>query len=135
MAYSNTIKWRVRAGSGDGSDSNGGGFDPAVSGALSTTLNGAISAIATTITVASAAGWPSSGSFFACISVGWREPAGGGSEIVLVTAGQGTTTWTVSRNQLGTAGPAGGFPSGATVNNDLSRCATAASSGTAGSSS
>src|SRR5215475_5966496 len=46
----------------------------------------------TTIPVASAAGFPASGSYFVRI----------GSEVLQVTGGQGTTTWTVLRGQLGT---------------------------------
>jgi FtsP/CotA-like multicopper oxidase with cupredoxin domain len=47
----------------------------------------------TAITVASAAGFPTAGPFYVRID----------GEILQVTAGQGTTTWTVSRGQLGTA--------------------------------
>jgi hypothetical protein len=47
----------------------------------------------TTITVASAAGFPSAGAFYIRID----------NEILRVTGGQGTTTWTVVRGQLGTA--------------------------------
>jgi hypothetical protein len=43
------------------------------------------------ITVASAAGFPTSGNYFIRID----------SEVLQVTGGQGTTTWTVSRGQLG----------------------------------
>ena len=45
------------------------------------------------VTVASAAGFPSTGQYYVRID----------NEILLVTGGQGTTTWTVSRGQLGTA--------------------------------
>ena len=48
---------------------------------------------ATTITVASAAGFPTSGTYYIRID----------NEVMQVTGGQGTTTWTVSRGQLGTA--------------------------------
>src|SRR5262245_55884313 len=47
----------------------------------------------TTITVASAAGFPTSGNYYIRID----------NEVMLVTGGQGTTTWTVSRGQLSTA--------------------------------
>ena len=46
-----------------------------------------------TITVASAAGFPPSGTYYVRID----------NEVLAVTAGQGTTTWTVTRGQLGTA--------------------------------
>src|SRR5208337_1198787 len=127
MAISNTTNWRIRTG---GSDTNGGGYDASVAAALSTTLSAAITAGQTTITVASASGWPTSGSYYADINTGLIEPAGGGSEIVLVTGGQGTTTWTVTRAQLGTTALA--FASGVAVNNDLSRANTAAANGTNG---
>src|SRR5215469_6921800 len=58
---------------------------------------------ATTITVASAAGFPASGAYFIRID----------NEVMQVTGGQGTTTWTVARHQLGTTATT--HPSGATV--------------------
>jgi FtsP/CotA-like multicopper oxidase with cupredoxin domain len=57
----------------------------------------------TMITVASAAGFPAAGAYFVRID----------NEVMQVTAGQGTTTWTVARGQLGTA--AATHASGATV--------------------
>src|SRR5262249_50304918 len=57
----------------------------------------------TTVTVASAAGFPASGTYYIRIA----------NEVMQVTGGQGTTTWTVARGQLGTA-PAG-HAIGATV--------------------
>jgi hypothetical protein len=57
----------------------------------------------TTITVASAAGFPASGNYYIRID----------SEVLQVTGGQGTTTWTVARGQLGTS--AASHLSGATV--------------------
>ena len=57
----------------------------------------------TTLHVASAAGFPASGNYYVRI----------GNEVMQVTGGQGTTTWTVLRGQLGTA--AASHPSGATV--------------------
>jgi hypothetical protein len=57
-----------------------------------TTANGAISTTgATSITVTSAAGFPGSGNYNIQID----------SEVLLVTAGQGTTTWTVTRGVNG----------------------------------
>src|SRR5215813_8955409 len=67
-----------------------------------TTAMGSSSA-PTTVTVASAAGFPASGNYYVRIA----------NEVLQVTGGQGTTTWTVSRGQLGTA--AAGHASGATV--------------------
>jgi len=58
-----------------------------------TTRPTATTAGQTTITVASAAGFPASGTFYVRID----------SEVMAVTGGQGTTTWTVLRGQLGTA--------------------------------
>jgi len=52
-----------------------------------TTLNGAIDASVTTVTVASASAFPSSGQYRIAI----------GDELLLVTAGAGTTSWTVTR--------------------------------------
>ena len=57
-----------------------------------------------TITVASAAGFPTSGSYYIRID----------NEVMQVTGGQGTTTWTVTRGQLGTAPPVS-HAAGATV--------------------
>src|SRR6516165_1359472 len=56
-----------------------------------------------TITVASAAGFPASGDYYIRI----------GSEVLRVTGGQGTTTWTVARHQLGTT--AATHPNGSVV--------------------
>src|SRR5499427_1361110 len=58
---------------------------------------------APTITVASATGFPTSGNYFIRID----------NEILQVTGGQGTTTWTVLRGQLGTS--AASHLSGATI--------------------
>jgi FtsP/CotA-like multicopper oxidase with cupredoxin domain len=57
-----------------------------------TTRPTATTAGQTSITVASAAGYPTTGSYFVRID----------NEVLQVTGGQGTTTWTVSRAQLGT---------------------------------
>lgn len=62
-------------------------------GSTTTTLSAAITTTsATSISVTSGASFPSSGNFMVGI----------GSELLLVTAGQGTTTWTVTRGYLGT---------------------------------
>ena len=58
----------------------------------STTLNGAIDNAVTELVVSSAAGLPTSGSFRIRIE----------EELLEVTAGQGTTTWTVTRGADGT---------------------------------
>lgn len=57
-----------------------------------TTLNGSINASVTSITVSGASGFPSSGQYRILID----------SEIMLVTGGLGTTTWTVARSQENT---------------------------------
>lgn len=127
------VVFRIKKG---GSDSNGGGTDPTVSGFLSTTLNGAINSSQTTMTVASAAGFPSTtppaGGFWVRIGqpfakgyAGAEQPTSydatkvGLSEIVFVTAGFGTTTWTIQRGALGTTAQA--WASGTTVDCDCSR--------------
>ena len=68
-----------------------------------TTRPTATTAGQTTITVASAAGFPTTGSYYVRID----------NEVLQVTGGQGTTTWTVLRGQLGTA--AASHASGAVI--------------------
>jgi hypothetical protein len=58
-----------------------------------TTRPTATTAAQPSITVASAAGFPTSGNYYIRID----------NEVMQVTGGQGTTTWTVARGQLGTA--------------------------------
>jgi FtsP/CotA-like multicopper oxidase with cupredoxin domain len=58
-----------------------------------TTMTAARTAGQTNLAVASASGFPTSGSFYVRVQ----------NEVMQVTAGQGTTTWTVARAQLGTA--------------------------------
>ncbi|HSS08902.1 MAG TPA: multicopper oxidase domain-containing protein, partial [Acidimicrobiales bacterium] len=58
-----------------------------------TTRTSATTTGQTTITVASAAGFPAAGAYYVRVD----------NEIPQVTGGQGTTTWTVARGQLGTA--------------------------------
>lgn len=60
--------------------------------ATATTLTGLITDTSTTINVASASGFPGSGSYNIIV----------GGEEMTVTAGAGTTTWTVTRGVLGT---------------------------------
>lgn len=61
-----------------------------------TALAGAIDDNDVALTVASADGFPSSGSFYVKVD----------DELMLVTAGAGSTTWTVTRAQLGTTAAA-----------------------------
>lgn len=76
-----------------------------------TTLNGGITAIATSITVASATGFPSSAPFRIVV-----YNTGGNVEFMEVTAGAGTTTWTVTRQvEDSSRFPGFAFASGSTV--------------------
>jgi len=68
-----------------------------------TKLSASMSSGATALSVTSASGFPSSGSYYIQIQ----------SEVMQVTGGQGTTSWTVSRGQLGTSAASHG--SNATV--------------------
>ena len=68
-----------------------------------TTRPSATTAAQTSISVASAAGFPGAGTYYVRID----------NEVLQVTGGQGTTTWTVARGQLGTAAAA--HPAGAKV--------------------
>ena len=68
-----------------------------------TTRTSASTAAQTSMTVASAAGFPAAGSYYVRID----------NEVLNVTAGQGTGTWTVTRGQLGTA--AATHANGATI--------------------
>lgn len=65
-----------------------------------TTLSVAVNNVTTTVNIASTTGFPVTNGFYA--ELGPDTTAGGDGEIVLVTAGAGTTTWTVLRGQLGT---------------------------------
>ncbi len=74
---------------------------------IKTTLSAAVtSASSTSISVASASGFPGSGTYYVTID----------GETMLVTAGAGTTTWTVTRGQNSTATT---HASGATVYSSL----------------
>jgi len=68
-----------------------------------TTRPTSTTATQTTITVASATGFPTTGTYYVRID----------NEVLGVTGGQGTTTWTVTRGQLGTA--AATHAAGATI--------------------
>ncbi len=68
-----------------------------------TTRPAATTATQTTVTVAAAAGFPATAGYYVRID----------NEVLLVTGGAGTTTWTVQRGQLGTTAAA--HASGATV--------------------
>jgi len=72
-------------------------------GSTATTLRSSMTSLQTSALVSSAAGFPSSGSFFIQVD----------SELMQVTAGQGTTTWTVARHVLGSV--AGSHALGAAV--------------------
>jgi hypothetical protein len=72
-------------------------------GVIQTTLAATITSSQTTITVGSTLGFPSSGTY----------TIGVGKELMSVTGGQGTTTWTVTRGVNGTT--AAGHSSGAIV--------------------
>lgn len=77
--------------------------DSAFRGDATTSLSAATTSSATTLTVASAGGFPSTAPFRIQVD----------SEIMFVTAGAGTTTWTVSRGGDGSSAAA--HLSGATV--------------------
>lgn len=79
-----------------------------------TTLNGAILAGATSVTVTSATGFPAAAPFVARIS-GNLTAGGTGIEYVRVTAGAGTTTWTVARGVEAPYNTGLGFATGAQV--------------------
>lgn len=79
-----------------------------------TTLNGAILAAATSVTVTSATGFPAAAPFVARIS-GTLTAGGTGIEYVRVTAGAGTTTWTVTRGVEAPYNTGLGFATGAQV--------------------
>jgi Multicopper oxidase len=68
-----------------------------------TTRTSATTISQTSVGIASAAGFPTTGNFYVRID----------NEVLLVTGGQGTTTWTVARGQLGTT--AATHANGATV--------------------
>lgn len=80
-----------------------------------TALAAGVTNSATTLTVASASGFPASGSFTIQVD----------SEQMTVTGGQGTTTWTVTRGVNGTAAAA--HSSGASVDPTSIRVTSAAS--------
>lgn len=84
----------------------------------STTLSAAVSTTgATTISVTSAAGFPGSGTYAIQVD----------SEVMLVTGGQGTTTWTVTRGANGST--AATHSSGATVTGGNNPGSTAVTNG------
>lgn len=80
-----------------------------------TTLAASVTSAGPTITVASASGFPTSGTFTIQVD----------SEQMTVTAGQGTTTWTVTRGVNGTTAAA--HSSGASVDPTSIKVASAAS--------
>ncbi len=64
--------------------------------AAGTTASGSLTSSATSLGVTSATNFPSSGNYYIQM----------GKEVLQVTAGQGTTTWTLARGQLGTTATA-----------------------------
>ena len=68
----------------------------AASLAVGTTSTGSLTSGATSLTVTAATNFPSTGNYYIQMA----------KEVLQVTAGQGTTTWTVSRAQLGTTATA-----------------------------
>ncbi|HEU4450189.1 MAG TPA: prepilin-type N-terminal cleavage/methylation domain-containing protein [Gaiellaceae bacterium] len=72
-------------------------------GAVTTSVTGGLTQTGTTLTVASATGFPAAGEFRITIA----------GEVLIVTAGAGTTTWTVERGGDGTV--PGTHNAGATV--------------------
>ncbi len=89
-------------------------FVEALTNEASSTLNGAILSGATTLTVASATGFPTAGPFRIRVS-GTLTGGGTGTEYMVVTAGFGTTTWTVTRAAELPYSTALGFATGAAV--------------------
>jgi FtsP/CotA-like multicopper oxidase with cupredoxin domain len=65
-------------------------------GPKTTNKTGAMSSGATTMTVSSASGFPATGQYYVRVQ----------NEVMRVTGGQGTTSWTVARAQLGTTAAA-----------------------------
>ena len=127
MAFAATAIGRLRT---SGNNANGSFYDSSVANVPSTTLNGSLTNSTTTVVVTSATNWPTSGNYYARIGNVGAETTGGSSEVVLVTAGQGTTSWTVTRGQLGTTAIA--FATGIVVDNSLTQCDTAIASSSDG---
>ena len=105
--YTNASNGIQLANLGDpGSQISGGGrvyYTQGGTYGLNTPTTAIVHAGDTTVSVTSAAGFPGSGSYFICIEY----------EVMKVTSGAGTTTWTVQRGMCGTA--AVQHPSGALV--------------------
>ena len=77
-------------------------FNVATSISPTTTTSASITSAATTVTIASGTGMPAASNYYAEISdTGSQSATGNQPEVVLVTAGQGTTTLTIVRGQLG----------------------------------
>lgn len=97
---------RLLYGVVSGASPNGPLGDP---GGTSTSLSAAMTSGATSMSVASASGFPLSGNYNVAVDTGV------GFEIMTVTAGQGTTTWTVTRGVSGPAPQGIAHASGAAV--------------------
>jgi hypothetical protein len=93
------------------------GLSDSASKPAATTLSSGINNSVTSLTVASASGFPGSGNYYIQID----------SEVMQVTGGQGTTTWTVTRGALGTTGAS--HSSGATVTGGNAPGSTAVTNG------
>jgi len=77
-------------------------FDVTTSISPSTTTSASLTVGATSVTIASGTGLPGSGNYYAEITdTGSQSGTANNPEVVLVTAGQGTTTLTIVRGQLG----------------------------------
>lgn len=86
---------RLLYGVVSGASPNGPLGDP---GGTNTTTTGSLTNVATSMPVTSAAGFPGSGNYYIAVDTGANF------EIMQVTAGQGTTTWTVTRGVSGVQG-------------------------------
>lgn len=95
---------RLLYGAVSGASPNGPLSNP--SSGTSTTTSGTLTSAATSMTVASHTGFPSSNNYYVAVDTG------ASFEIMQVTAGQGTTTWTVVR---GVSGPNAGVAHGSGV--------------------
>jgi hypothetical protein len=84
-------------------------FDTNTANSATTTItNNPLTSGGTSITVTSATGFPGSGNYYCQIE----------NEVVLITAGQGTTTWTATRGALGTTAAAHNLSTPITLGGD-----------------
>lgn len=118
MAVQATAIYRIRK---SGSDSNGGGFDPGISGAISTTLSAPLTSGGTSMSLTSLTNLPTSGTYYLHIGPTGAETTAGASEVVQVT-GAASNPLTIARGQLGTSAQA--WASLTNVDNECTRCDT-----------